>query len=807
MRKILFSIAIILGIALPQQVNAAWSDFVIILDPGHGGDDPGACYASSSINDYTESWLVLQCAGNVYNRLSSMGANVYMTRWEDDFSGEVELSPRRAFCYTYNSDVFVSFHLNAANASAHGTESYYYYSGSYNLASYMQSALISKFSTVNGSGGYELIDRGVKSAGYTVITAGEAYPSTLTEGLFIDCYSDWQLIHDTSSTGFFTWVDGHLKGIYDYLASTYGGVTEPTYYAGNSSGGTSSTPEIIPSTTMVELSCAAGSSATTEITLDGNLLGSWVTVTLTDPDGVFSVSPGGFNVSGDTHDFDPENPKLTVTFSPKKVGTYPYDTDNSADGMYERHIMLSCVDVNGNDVYKWIMLSGVATAPPLEFKEGWVASDKRDNNAQYGWDAEKVRNMDCKDGKLYLVYDHSYIKVVDARDGKYLYDLNNTGVEGGLLPLCDVRAFDGKIVACNIGGIDGNGNTHSLKIYVWDDNDTSLPTVTEIPYETLSANNIMRLGDYIEVGGSWDSGRLIFVHDNYGKISGVTGGTYIVEFALANGAINKTPNAPIEVTSEGEYLACKSSIRAYPTAYGWMLDGKDCAPSKILPDGSRADYMSGYNNWGNIYREFVYDNITYGFILDFNDKTYSTQTDADGNTSQYQSAADIANNYTGGHMKLLKISDPNDLTSSTFFSPTYIASYPQDKLSDVNRNTNCTGNIVLNQDGNNYVEAWVLSTGQGIAYFYTGDAPESDIPNAIEDIYASQDVDITTNGASLSVDGIEVANIAIYSIDGVLKASVDNSNSISINNLSAGIYIVSVTDATGKDTAKKVIIR
>ena len=172
-----------------------------------------------------------------------------------------------------------------------------------------------------------------------------------------------------------------------------------------------------------------------------------------------------------------------------------------------------------------------------------------DNNAQYGWDAEKVRNMDCKDGKLYLVYDHSYIKVVDARDGKYLYDLNNTGVEGGLLPLCDVRAFDGKIVACNIGGIDGNGNTHSLKIYVWDDNDTSLPTVTEIPYETLSANNIMRLGDYIEVGGSWDSGRLIFVHDNYGKISGVTGGTYIVEFALANGAINKTPNAPIEVTN------------------------------------------------------------------------------------------------------------------------------------------------------------------------------------------------------------------------------------------------------------------
>ena len=157
---------------VPSMAKANWSDYVIILDPGHGGDDPGAVYNGSTQNNCTESWLVLQCASSVYNTLTSLGANVYMTRFEDDFSGEIDLSPRRAYCYTYDSDVFVSFHLNAANASAHGTETWYYYDGSYSLASCVQNGLINKFGEVDGTGGYEMIDRGIKNNGWTVITAG-----------------------------------------------------------------------------------------------------------------------------------------------------------------------------------------------------------------------------------------------------------------------------------------------------------------------------------------------------------------------------------------------------------------------------------------------------------------------------------------------------------------------------------------------------------------------------------------------------------------------------------------------------------
>ena len=724
MRKVIYSALLALAAIVPNEGSASWSDYVIILDPGHGGDDCGAVYDNGAYSNQTESWLVFQCASNVYNKLSSLGAEVYMTRWQDDFDGEIDLSPRRAYCYTYGSDVFVSFHLNAANASAHGTETWYYYDGSYNLATCVQNGLMSKFGEVDGTGGYEMINRGIKNNGWTVITAGDAYPSVLTEGLFIDCYTDWQLIQDTASSGFYAWVDGHLKGIYDYLSGYgYYSVSEPTYYGGGGGGGTVSTPYIAVSTNNVYLQCEAGQTATATVQLEGNKLNGWCYVTPTDKcKGVFSVSPTGLNVAGyPDYNFADENPTVTITFTPDKVGEWSGDQDG--DGYNDYVITLKSVDTDGNDVYQWINLNGTATAPPLSFSEKWNFSDKAGTLTQMGWDASKVRNMAYYNGKLYLVYEQSYIKVVDARTGRWLYDLNSEGIEGGLVTLCDVRPFDGKIVGCNIGGIDASGNQHDLKIYVWE-NATDAPKVTTISYATLAANNIVRLGDYIEVGGAWsgiDGSRIIFACDNYGKVSGVTGGTYIVEFPVSNGEIGTSPSNIVEVTADGAYLPAKSSIRAYPTMYGYMINGASIPATKIGSTGSRLDYMSGFKTWGNAYRQFDYDGTTYAFILDFNDGVYST-TDSNGYPSQ--TAEDAAKNYTGGHAKLLQITSSD--WSYTFFSPKNMSSYPAATLSDTRQNMNCTGNIQLNQDGDNYVEMWLLSTNQGIAYYYTGNAPESE---------------------------------------------------------------------------------
>ncbi|MDD6132270.1 MAG: N-acetylmuramoyl-L-alanine amidase, partial [Bacteroidales bacterium] len=382
MKKSLFILFAILALAIPQKALAGWSDYVIILDPGHGGDDCGATYNYGALGSESyESWLVMKCAANVYNKLKACGANVYATRdlYNDDFSGEVDLSPRREFCYTYGSDVFVSFHLNAANAVAYGTETYYssdYSSNSYSLASTMQNALLYGnygFKKVNGQGGYILNDRLVKTANYSVIIAGEYYPSILTEGLFIDTYSDWQLIQsaDTSDPGFSAWVDGHLNGIYNYLYN-YGNLTASDesglYYngTGSSAEGTINwSPNNNATNDCVDLTCEVGNSVTYTVTLDGSNLNYWTTATLSEAAkniGI-SISQEGFAVDGTTHTFNPEKPTITITYTPKQVGTWEGKwTEVGFESDYFIHIKCP-EDVSGNPVNRWINFQCYATAP------------------------------------------------------------------------------------------------------------------------------------------------------------------------------------------------------------------------------------------------------------------------------------------------------------------------------------------------------------------------------------------------------------------------------------------------------------
>jgi phenolic acid decarboxylase len=62
-----------------------------------------------------------------------------------------------------------------------------------------------------------------------------------------------------------------------------------------------------------------------------------------------------------------------------------------------------------------------------------------------------------------------------------------------------------------------------------------------------------------------------------------------------------------------------------------------------------------------------------------------------------------------------------------------------------------------------------------------------------------------SNGA-LHVAGIEAATINVYSISGHLVASAKNSQEVQIDSLNKGIYIVSATDANGKQYVSKVML-
>ena len=92
----------------------------IVVDPGHGGHDPGAV----GPNGIQEKDVVLAIGLKLRDRLKEeLGVDVVMTRSTDVF---IPLEERTAIANKVGADLFLSVHANAApNRSAAGIETYY----------------------------------------------------------------------------------------------------------------------------------------------------------------------------------------------------------------------------------------------------------------------------------------------------------------------------------------------------------------------------------------------------------------------------------------------------------------------------------------------------------------------------------------------------------------------------------------------------------------------------------------------------------------------------------------------------------
>lgn len=92
----------------------------IVLDPGHGGKDPGAI----GVGGVMEKDLVLSVAKKLAAKLrNEMGVQVVLTRKDDRF---IALEDRTYRANAEDADLFISLHMNASpNADARGVETYY----------------------------------------------------------------------------------------------------------------------------------------------------------------------------------------------------------------------------------------------------------------------------------------------------------------------------------------------------------------------------------------------------------------------------------------------------------------------------------------------------------------------------------------------------------------------------------------------------------------------------------------------------------------------------------------------------------
>ena len=91
----------------------------IVIDPGHGGKDPGALGAGT----LQEKGIVLSISAKLREILTAKGYTVLMTRDTDRF---IPLKKRTEFATQHKADLFLSIHANAAETSkANGIETYY----------------------------------------------------------------------------------------------------------------------------------------------------------------------------------------------------------------------------------------------------------------------------------------------------------------------------------------------------------------------------------------------------------------------------------------------------------------------------------------------------------------------------------------------------------------------------------------------------------------------------------------------------------------------------------------------------------
>lgn len=160
--------------AAPLRARDRNGKTIVVIDPGHGGKDPGAVAGGVHEKD-----VILPISLRVAQILEQNGVKVMLTRDSDYFvglQGRVDIAERA------NADLFVSIHANSlpTRPDVSGLETYYFDSG-YNLAVTIHNTMLRNVPNLR--------DRRVRKARFYVLRKS-SMPSVLVETGFMTGQQD-----------------------------------------------------------------------------------------------------------------------------------------------------------------------------------------------------------------------------------------------------------------------------------------------------------------------------------------------------------------------------------------------------------------------------------------------------------------------------------------------------------------------------------------------------------------------------------------------------------------------------------------
>lgn len=179
-----------------KEKPASISEYTVMIDPGHGGRDPGALCAVSSAT-WNEASINLSIAEKIKSELEASGASVILTRSDNSF---LSLADRNRMVRCYQPDLFISVHCNASGSeSSYGVCSFYYRAYSQPLSKCIQDNLVNAYTNYIYAGkNLTGINRGSQFGAYRV-TRVEECPSVLVEYGFVTSVMESQVLQNTSS--------------------------------------------------------------------------------------------------------------------------------------------------------------------------------------------------------------------------------------------------------------------------------------------------------------------------------------------------------------------------------------------------------------------------------------------------------------------------------------------------------------------------------------------------------------------------------------------------------------------------------
>ncbi|WP_270997805.1 N-acetylmuramoyl-L-alanine amidase [Listeria seeligeri] len=189
--------------ATPKSKTTKLSEATIVIDPGHGGNDPGAKGAGGTV----EKEMTLKTAKKLKSKLEATGAKVILTRDNDEY---VSLKSRTNKAAKNNADVFISLHFDSledSNSGVSGQTTYYYDNSDKALAESINASLGKELPTSN---------RGSRVGDYYVLREN-SQPAVLLELGYLSSAKDERNINSASYRS--SIADAVVDGLSDYFSN------------------------------------------------------------------------------------------------------------------------------------------------------------------------------------------------------------------------------------------------------------------------------------------------------------------------------------------------------------------------------------------------------------------------------------------------------------------------------------------------------------------------------------------------------------------------------------------------------------